>query len=251
MLAILVNLLALAGTVLADEPLSVNLVADEYAPAESESLPSGGVLTQIVRESFKIGGVQAVIRFLPNNRVITGVMKGVYDASFGWAHSAERDQKLLFSHTQIYSFRIVFLQRAGESYAWKNLADLKGYRIGTTLGNHYSDEFDALQKSHDLQVEETGSDLSNMKKLLAGRIDLFPMDEESGRFLLRRNFSPAEQAKISLQTQAISEVPVYVVMRRDLPHAAELLDRFDRGFQQLEESGELAKLIRESREAAR
>jgi len=251
MLAILLNLLPPAGTVLADEPLSVNLVADEYAPTESETLPEGGVLTQIVRDSFKIGGVEAVIRFLPNNRVITGVMKGVYDASFGWAHSAERDQKLLFSHTQIYSFRIVFFQRAGETYAWKNLADLKGYRIGTTLGNYYSDEFAALQKSNDIQVEEAGSDLANMKKLLAGRIDLFPMDEESGRFLLRRNFSTEEQAKISLQTQAISDVPVYVVMRRDLPHAAELLDRFDRGYQQLSESGELAKLIREARQSVR
>jgi len=251
MLATLLTLLALARSAYADEALRVDLTADEYAPMISETLPSGGLMTQIVRESFKIGGVEAVVQFLPNNRAITGVMKGLYPGSFGWTHSAERDQKLLFSHTPIYNFRIVFFQRAGETYNWKNLADLKGSRIGSTLGNFYSDEFAALRIAADAQVEEAGSDLANMKKLLAGRIDLFPMDEESGRFLLSRNFLPDEQRKIISQTQAISEVPVYVVMRRDLPRAAELLDRFDRGYQQLVESGELAKLIGEAKQAAR
>jgi polar amino acid transport system substrate-binding protein len=251
MLATLLNLVALAASTSAEETLRVDLTADEYAPMITETLPGGGLMTQIVRESFKIGGVEAAVRFLPNNRAITGVMKGVYAGSFGWTHSAERDQKLLFSHTPISSFHIVFFQRAGETYAWKSLADLKGYRIGTTLGNFYSDEFAALQNSPDAEVEEAGSDIANIKKLLAGRIDLFPMDEESGRFLLSRNFSPEEQSKIIAQTQAIAEAPVYVVMRRDLPRAAELLDRFDRGYQHLVESGELAKLVRESRQATR
>jgi len=90
-----------------------------------------------------------------------------------------------------------------------------------------------------------------MRKLLAGRIDLFPMEEEAGQFLVLGNFPAENQAKISFQSDAFSTIPVYVVIRRDLPHAAELIERFDRGFQLLKDDGELDQLFNETREAVR
>ena len=235
----------------AEERLSLALTADEYAPLMSESLPNGGILTRIVREAFRLGGVDVTIMFMPNNRAIAGLMKDVYEGGYGWAHSKDRDAKLLFSRTAIQSVRMVFFQRAGETYPWNALSDLRSYRIGATLGNYYSDEFMALENEPDSPVEFAGSDLANMKKLLHGRIDLFPIDEEVGRFLIQRNFVPESQAKLTSQKQLISLIPMYVVVRRSLPHASELIERFDRGYKQLSDSGELAKLLQENEQAAR
>jgi polar amino acid transport system substrate-binding protein len=176
-------------------------------------------------------------------------MQGLYDGSYGWAHSPERDKKLLYSTNIIYNFRMTFFQRRGEDHPWKKLEELGALRIGTTIGNHYSDEFSALQASGKLKVEESPADALNMKKLAGGRIDLFPMEQESGRMLADITLTRKEREKITFQSNAIWEVPVYVVVGRNQPQAQELLARFDRGYHALEASGELKVLIEQTRQA--
>ncbi len=231
------------------EPLSVALTVHDYPPLMGQDLPYGGLLTRVVVEAFKAADVTVKIEHVSSNRAITGVMMGLYDGSFGWAHSPERDQKLLYSERSIYTFRMVFFQRRGHELRWKTLADLGRYQIGATLGDHYSDEFSSLQASNKLQVQEAASDLNNMRKLLRGRIDLFPMEEEAGRMLIQTQLTPAEQARLSAQPTPIATIPTYLVLRRTLPHARELLDRFEQGYRQLQDSGQLARLQGETRKA--
>ncbi len=231
------------------EHLSITLTQHDYAPFIGQDLPYGGLLTRVVVEAFKATGVTVKIEHVSSNRAITGVMMGLYDGGFGWAHTPERDQKLLYSESSIYTFRMVFFQRRGHEVTWKTLSDLGRYQIGATLGDHYSDEFSALQASNKLQVQEAASDLNNMRKLLRGRIDLFPMEEEAGRMLIQTQLTPAEQAMLTVQPTPIATIPTYLVIRRTLPHAHELLRRFEQGYRQLQDSGQLARLLGETRKA--
>jgi len=233
----------------AQAPLTVTLTMHEYPPFIGRDLPYGGLLTRIVMESFKAANVQVKLEVVSSNRAITGVMMGMYDGAYGWAHTPERDRKLLYSRSSIYTFRMVFFQRRDMEVNWSTLSDLKPYQIGTTLGDHYSDEFSALHARHMLQVQEAASDLNNMRKLLLGRIDLFPIEEEAGKTLVQTMLTPAEQARLSYQAHPIATVPTFLVLRRDLPHAQELLDRFDQGFRQLSESGQLAHIVNDARRA--
>lgn len=233
-----------------DTPLKLKLTAHEYPPFMSEKLPYGGLLTRIVREAFKAANVEVEVETLSsNNRVITGVMVGLYDGAYGWAHSPERDRKLHFSQSSIYTFRMVFFQRRDMVIPWESLADLGRYQIGTTLGNHYSDDFSLLHRQRKLKVQEAASDLNNMRKLLLGRIDLFPMEEEAGQMLILQSLKPAEQPNITFQGKPIALIPTYLVLRRDLPNAAELLERFDQGYKHLNDSGQLARILGETRKA--
>ncbi|WP_223305989.1 ABC transporter substrate-binding protein [Massilia sp. NR 4-1] len=238
-----------ATPVVTEAPNHILLTGQEYPPMASSRLPFGGWLTRVVTEAFKTAGVDAKVEFVPNNRAILGAMSGPYDGSFGWTHTMERDRKLLYSSMPIYTMRMVFFHRRGESYPWKTLEDVRDFRLGFTLGNYYSDELAALQAAKKLRIDETSNDLSNLRKLLVGRIDLFPMGEEEGRFMLKTNFSPEEQARITSQTTILRVVPLYLVIRRSHPHAQELVEKFDRGYKQLADSGQLAKLIEESRKA--
>lgn len=74
----------------------------------------------------------------------------------------------------------MLFQRRGERYPWHTLADLSRYRFGITVGNFYSDTFTRLQEKGVLKVDTAGDDVSNLRKLAAGRIDLFPMESEAG-----------------------------------------------------------------------
>jgi polar amino acid transport system substrate-binding protein len=227
-------------------PLNVTLTVHEYPPFIGRDLPYGGLLTRIVVEAFKAANVNVQLEQVSSNRAITGVMMGMYDGAFGWAHTPERERKLLYSKSSIYTFRMVFFQRRSMEVNWNTLADLKPYQIGTTLGDHYSEELTELHARHVLQVQEAASDLNNMRKLLLGRIDLFPIEEEAGKALIQTMLTPREQSRLSYQARPLATVPTYLVLRRDLPRAQELLDRFDQGFRQLSESGQLAHILAEA-----
>lgn len=240
--------LLLMPAVLRAETTRLEMAVEEYPPLMGEKLPHGGILTRIVTEAYAQAGVTLQFRWVPNNRAIAGVMDGAYEGSFGWAHAPERDKKLLYSTHTIYTFRMTFFQRRNEDYPWKQLEDLAPYRIGVTIGNHYSDEFAALQTAGKLNVDPASADADNMKKLATGRIDLFPMEQESGLMLADLTLTKAERATITYQNHAIWEVPVYVVIHRGSPRAQELVERFDRGYRRLS-PGRVQSLIEETRKA--
>ena len=246
--AVCAGLFLAASALRAEAPLKVQMAVEEYPPLMGEKPPHGGILTRIVAEAYAKTGVTLEFHWVPNNRAIAGVMEGGYEGSFGWAHAPERDRKLLYSANMIYNFRMAFFQRRGEDYSWKKLEDLAPYRIGVTIGNHYSDEFAALQASGRLNIDPASADAFNMKKLASGRIDLFPMEQESGLMLADLTLTKAERAKIVPQSHAIWEVPVYVVINRQSPRAQELVDRFDRGYRKLP-PGRLKAMIEETRKA--
>ena len=235
----------------ADSPMRLTLAIEEYPPLMGQKLPYGGFLTRVVTEAFALTGVKVHLLWVPNNRAITGTMDGHYDGSYGWAHAPHRDPKLLYSSSVIYSYRMVFFHRRGESYPWRKLEDLRPYRLGATIGNHYSDEFTALQTSGVLNVDSAAADASGMQKLAAGRIDLFPMDQEAGEMLADAVLSQEDRARITYQANAIWEVPTYVVIRRTHPQGPELIERFDRGFRKLAASGKLKLLTEEAKRAIR
>ncbi|HWQ07891.1 MAG TPA: transporter substrate-binding domain-containing protein [Holophaga sp.] len=232
----------------AGTPLRITLAMHEYPPLAGQKLPHGGVLTQIVSESFAKSDVAVRVTWVPNNRAIVGVMEGLYDGSYGWAHTLERDAALAYSRNAICTLRMVFFCRRGEEHLWSTLEDLASCRIGTTMGNFYSDEFARLQSDGRLRVDEAPADAFNLKKLAAGRIDLFPMEQEAGQTLARTVLSPREQARITFDDHPISEVATYVVISRHRPNAEELAARFDDGFRVLTKSGRIQAILREARQ---
>ncbi len=222
--------------------MKITLTDQEYPPLTMAPTEPPGLLTSIVRESFRLVNVEVEFVSVPNNRAIAGILRGLYDASYGWAHTPERDEKLLYSSLPIYSMRMVFFQKSDRKIQWDTLKDLKQYRIGVTLGDFYSDEFTALSHSGGLSVDAASNDITNFKKLLLDRIELFPIEQDVGQYIVKKYFTIEEQQKITFQSRAISDVPVYFVVRRDYRQATEILDRFNRGFRQLASSGQLEKM---------
>ena len=223
--------------------LNITLTDEAYPPLIIVDPGRTGLLSDIVRESFALGKVRTEFLGLPNNRAIAGLLLGIYEGSYGWGHSPERDAKLIYSGKPIYSFSMVLFQKKVSDISWDSMRDLARYRIGITLGNYYAPEFQSLVTSGVLTVDPADSDIANFTKLLHDRIQLFPIDLDVGLYILKNHFSNQERAKVIYQNKAVANIPVYVVIRRDLKNAVELRDRFDRGFQQLVDSGRYQKMI--------
>ncbi|WP_207389863.1 ABC transporter substrate-binding protein [Aquitalea sp. USM4] len=227
--------------------MAIVLSADDWPPYIGANLPNNGILSRVVSAAFARSGVTVRYRFMPNNRSLQSARNGMVDGSLGWAPSPDRLQDLLYTKP-VLSARMVFFQQRSHVVSWKQLAELSGMRIGITIGNYYSDEFDRLVRQGVLHTDGAADDLSNFRKLLARRIDLFPIEEEVGLFLLGRHFSRAETAKLQ-HSQPFWLAPLHVVIWKKHPHGAELIDRFNRGLLAIQRSGELARLVQETRQA--
>lgn len=231
----------------AEAPLSVHFSNSEYAPLIGEKLRYGGVMTRLVSEILRRGRVSVRYSWYPNNRAIQLARNGDVDGSVGWTPNDDRRRDLLFSE-EVLPFRMVLFQRRGENYPWQSLADLAPYRFGITAGNFYSDTFTLLQEKGVLKVDSAGDDVSNLRKLAAGRIDLFPMESEAGMLTTLLHLSPAEARRIVPQDRAYWSTPLCIAVSRKHPRAAELLARFNRELKKMRDSGEFASLLASTRQ---
>ncbi|MBM2885701.1 transporter substrate-binding domain-containing protein [Chromobacterium phragmitis] len=248
LLGILSWVALLAIPVEAAPRLKITLSNQEWPPYMGQELPYDGILSRLVKEAFARGGVDVAYRYYPNNRTLQSARNGQVDGSFGWAPTAERKRDLLYT-LPVLSARMVFFQRKERPLAWSRWSELKGARVGITVGNFYSDDFDAQVKNGTLKVDNAPDDLINLRKLIAGRIDLFPIDQEVGKYLIAHHFSPAQGAELEAQNKTFWAAPLHVVIWRKHARGPELVERFNRGLKALQDSGDFERLLQETREA--
>ena len=114
------------------------------------------------------------------------------------------------------------------------MAELRGYRIGATLEYDYGPAFRQAWQQRQLKVDVADTDEQNLRKLLAGRIDLFPVTREVGEFLLQTRFTPEEAAQLTYHPRPLLTQPMYLLLNRKRPEHAQLIKQLNRGLRQLQ-----------------
>ncbi|WP_035056721.1 substrate-binding periplasmic protein [Andreprevotia chitinilytica] len=242
---ITVLILLLTGIVRAEPTITLTL--QEYPPFMGESLPDKGLMTSAVVAVFHHAGYLVVLQPTPNNRAIEAPRRGLVDGSFGWAKTSERERDLYFTEP-VMALRMVFCQQKGLNHPWQTLTDVAHYRVGTTLGNFYSDEFDALVHAGTLKPDVAQSDEANLHKLALGRIDLFPIDAEVGPYLMSHTLTPEERSKLTCPDQAYWSAPLHVVISKKLADGAAIAAAFDKSLNSMRKTGELQRVIDTTRQ---
>jgi polar amino acid transport system substrate-binding protein len=230
----------------ANDLIKIRLSNQEWSPYMGKNLAEFGILSKLVFEAFARENVQVTYEFYPNNRTLEVARKGILDGSFGWAISEERKKDLLYTDP-VLAANMVFFERVNSKISWEKLSDLKNHRIGVTLGNYYSDELALLEKQKILNTDPAADDLTGFRKLMAGHIDLFPIDVEVGQYLLQQNFPADKRAQITWQKKAFWIAPMHVVIWNKHPRGKELVNRFNSGLKKLKANGDFQRIIDETR----
>ena len=221
---------------------ALELATGEFPPMTGEALQSGGVVNHVVARMAQEAGVEPVFTYLPWKRALEATRAGRFEASSYWGLKPEHDVDFIRVGPVIHT-RVVMFHLDGTTLPEvSDLSEFSGLRIGGTIGYTYSSAFDRLVQAGTLDVDWSSEDIDNLRKLLGGRLDAFPMTELAGWDLISRSFTAEEQDQFKTSAGAIRETAGYVLVSRAAPDAEGLAARLQSALDSLWASGEIDRI---------
>jgi len=195
-----------------------------------------GILSRLVAAAFALEGVTVEYGNYPLGRAYMLAQKGEFDGSVGWNSSPERADAFYYSAPLMRKSRVFFHLKAFD-FDWNTLDDLKGLRIGGGIATHYGDAFSLAEQEGWIHVERVAGRYLNFKKLLAGRINIFPIAVESGYEFLNEYFTPKEVQSFTYHPKVFQDTTYHLILTRELKRNIRMMALFNRGLSKLRETG--------------
>ena len=226
---------------------TLRLATGELPPYASGQYPDQGIALDIVRRAFAITGYEVNYTFKPWMRSLEEAREGKWDGTAHWGRNPQRDVGFLISDS-ILTEQWVFVYRedapATARFDWKNFSDLTPLRIGAVKFNTYTPEFWDLQKAGTLKVEFAVDDLTNLRRLVAGRLDVVPMERNMACFLMKSNFAAAEVTTLRAHPKLLTnQFTTHLMLSAKLPQSAERMKAFNQGLRIVQKSSQYAEKL--------
>ncbi len=216
----------------------VSAASDPWPPFTDPDHPSQGLSLEIVRAALGTEGYEVTMRFMPWARAEEGTRQGTYDIVPNTWMTEERKKVFFFSEPYAEN-RISFIRRRGEPFEYDGLESLKGFVVGVVRGYGYEESF--LQASGFVR-EEASDFLTNIRKLLAGRIDMTLEDEMVARHLLANDEGEYAE-KIEFVAEPLVVKRLYVVCGLSNPRHREIIEAFNRGLLSIRADGTYDRIM--------
>lgn len=219
----------------------IRLATGEWPPYTSSFLYHLGLASRIVTESFALEGYRVEYEFFPWKRSFALAKAGLYDGTFPWRSTALRKQQFFISEPVIDT-EIVFFHRKDFNFTWEEIIDLKYLHLGTTRGYAYADNFRPKLKRIGIRHSDSDTDLINLKLLLNGRIDLFPLEKDVGTFLLNKYLHEVS-GRITYHRKPLVRSRQSILFSKTSAENERLNKIFNKGLQRLKDSGRYQTIL--------
>jgi len=159
-------------------PEVFQLAAFNYPPFYyEENGEVHGIAVDLTLELFHRLDKQVVIKMYPIKRALSYLKSGNKDGVMILIKTPQRETFATFTDPVMTVRGLIWssAEREGGAVNFKSLDDLRPYVVGVTRGYSYGHEFDEILKT--IRTDVANADLYNYKKLISGRIDIFPGNE--------------------------------------------------------------------------
>jgi polar amino acid transport system substrate-binding protein len=227
-------LLSFSGAAYAEAPFALHLTTEASAPY---SMQDGdrvtGIGTDMVREVLDRSGIAYRIEVLPWKRAYTEALERSDGCVYSTTRTPEREP--LFKWIgPIGEADWVLMARADRKLNLQTLDDARPYRIGTYNG----DARDVYLRERGFHVDPAPNDLTNPRKLMLGRIDLWAAStRRSGATLERLGYA----GKI-VPVLVFNRIHIYLACNRAVPD--ELVTRMNGAVEAMERDGSARAILR-------
>ncbi len=233
-------LLIITFNIYSDE--TITLAIGDWEPYTSSRDENGKIAEKIVLEAFKLVNIDVTFEYFPWQRSMVYVKEGVYPATFPWYKTEERELHFYINTEPIITVRTVFFHLKSLNFDWNDYDDLFNYRIGGTIGYAQT----KLLEEFGLPIDYVGLEDLNYKKLLGGRIDLYPNSMLVGYSQIALIFNDSEATLFTHHPKSIIEdFDMYMLFSKKNTDSEELAAKFDKGLRELKASGRYDEILAE------
>jgi len=212
--------------------------ADPYPPFVDPEDPEEGLSLVIIRAAYKTQGYTVKMVYVPWARAEALTIQGKYDILPDVWMNDENKKSMLFSEPYAVN-TVKFIKRVDDPFEYNGLESLKGKKIGTVRAYSYNDEF---QASKDFIREDVADVMTNIKKLVAKRVDLTLEDDIVARVIIAKA-DPSMLHKIRFTENSITSNNLYVSSGIANPRHKELIEAFNKGLAEIKANGEFKKIF--------
>jgi polar amino acid transport system substrate-binding protein len=234
---LVVLLLLVATPALAAE--KVVLATLDWEPYIGQSMKDQGYVAAVVREAFKRGGYEVELQFNQWTRTVGLAKSGQVDGYLPEYYAEEIKEYASFSDP-FSGGPLGFFKLKSSDVSYTSLQDLKGLKIGTVKGYANTAEFDAADF---LAKEPAKDDLTNFKKLAAGRLDLVVADKFVGMQILQKEM-PEKADDIVFVDKSLEDKDLYVcISKKSTSHDAALA-AVNKGLAEMKADGSIDRILK-------
>lgn len=221
----------------------LKIATGELAPYATASRPDQGIALSIVKRAFELGGYQVEYTFMPWSRTLAETKLGIWDGTAYWGRKPEHAQSFLLSDN-VLTEQWVFVYRQGIKFDWKDLNDLRPWRIALIQDYTYTPEIWAMAKQRTLKVDQVTDDVGALRMLMLDRVDVAPMERNVACDLLARHFSAADAQHLQTHPKWMTDsFTTHLMLPKSKPESEKRLQAFNEGLKKLRAGGEYAKLL--------
>lgn len=214
---VLILMLASATALAAD----LKLAADYWPPFTSERAGQR-VAMDLVEQALTRSGNNAQSSIIPWQQVLEGIKASKFDGIVGAWKNAEREQYLSFSQPYLEN-RILLVSRTDNRFDFNDISQLENKKVGIVEDYAYGE---AITKNEKIIKVKSASIEQNIKNLVRKECDFALIDS-----LVAQAMKQALPADIINQLVLYPTVVVtqglHFAVRKNHPHAEELLKQFD------------------------
>ncbi len=196
----------------ADEPLVFVGIENGVPYSYEENGVKKGILYESITEIIRRLGIDAKIELVPFNSMLNVLQNGTADATFMIQRNKERESYLLYSRLPINTSSINIYTRRGKEFTFNEVKDLYNKKVGKQPASFISSEFDQAAKADRFTLDEAIQGESNLKKLIADRIDCYVGDLQASRFYIKR--LKLQDEIVELSTPVVSGLQTYFALSK-------------------------------------
>jgi hypothetical protein len=209
-----------AAVLALQEPASTLRLVSTIWPPFTGPPGQSRLALDLVENALGRTGVTPTFDYVPNSEYTPALVSGPYSGSGAAWRDQQREAVLLYSEPYLEN-RLVLVARRGGNVSAQSLTALKGKRVAIVEGYAYGD-IDSLGPV----FVRSSSEENSISLLLGLAADYALMDELVIQYLVDHH--PVEaKAKLQIGGTALLIRPLHLALRRSLPGAPAILERFN------------------------
>lgn len=194
---------------------TVYLTSLTWPPYSGKSLEQQGASVAVAKAAFKAQGHELVVEFYPWTRAVK-MASQANSKHVGYFPEYQYETNEFIFSDEMGVGPLGLVQNKSKPINYSTLADLSGKRIGVVQDYVNTKELDDMIAAGTIKADAVPSDVLNVKKVGAGRIDAAVIDTNVLNYLLATDKSlKSLQSKVEMNSKLLQNKKLYIAFRND------------------------------------